>query len=126
MLTIFGDPLNFTPSKILCLTVPYFTVCYPSISVVWVSPYYLISSICAINCLAFHYKLYIFIGYCGYAKKSAALDIPYSTKLWRRKLWRSWNCKKIGGENFGGWQRQSPFNIGAQEFLADRTLADWQ
>ena len=42
------------------------------------------------------------------------------------KLWWSWNCKNIGGENFGGWQRQSPFNIGAHEFLVDKTLADWQ
>ena len=29
------------------------------------------------------------------------LDVPYSTKLWRDKTWRIWNCKKIGGENFG-------------------------
>ena len=46
-----------------------------------------------------------------------------------RKLWRNWNCKKIGGENFGCWQRQihlilelmRPHNV-----LADKTLADWQ
>ena len=46
-----------------------------------------------------------------------------------RKLWWSWNYKKIGGENFGGWQKQSPFNIWAHEtsqLLANRTLADWQ
>ena len=31
------------------------------------------------------------------------------------KFWRSWSCKNIGGENFGGWQSQSPFTIRAHE-----------
>ena len=50
--------------------------------------------------------------------------IPYSTKLWR-----SWNCKNIGGENFGGSRRQaySIFEFTRPDkFLADKTLADWQ
>ena len=29
----------------------------------------------------------------------------------RIKLWWGWNCKNVGRENFGGWQRQSLFNI---------------
>ena len=46
-----------------------------------------------------------------------------------RKLWRNRNCKKIGGENFGGWQRQSPSLLEltrSPNVLADKTLADRQ
>jgi len=29
-------------------------------------------------------------------------DYRTAQNFGRRKLWQSWNCKKIGGENFGG------------------------
>ena len=55
--------------------------------------------------------------------------IPYSTKLWQEKTLAELELQKIGGENFGGWQRQihsileltRPHNV-----LADKILADWQ
>jgi len=43
-----------------------------------------------------------------------------------RKLWRIWNCKKIGGENFGGSVHYSVELIRPHNFLADKTLADSQ
>ena len=41
------------------------------------------------------------------------------------KLWWCWNCKNIGRENFGSWQRQSPFNI-FELTRPDNFLVDWQ
>ena len=43
-----------------------------------------------------------------------------------RKLWQIWNCKKIGGENFGGNVHYSVELMRPHNFLADKTLADWQ
>ena len=42
-------------------------------------------------------------------------ELQHNTKLWQEKTLAELKLQEIGGENFGVWQRQSPFNILAHE-----------